>query len=121
MWLLFGDSKDTTHMHPMMKCRLLPKRGGLMGLLYYLIFGIIGAGIGVAEVFLLKRSLNAITLGYAQKAVIPMLIKIVIYAAAAAVSILFFSKYLIAMGIGFAPGMVVTVIIVFCVKMRKDG
>ena len=81
-----------------------------------MVSGAIALVFGIAEALLLKNMLFSVTSGNYSKAAVIMIVKLLLYGAAAILLVFLFSEYLISCVIGYAIGLPVTVTVWFIIN-----
>lgn len=84
------------------------------------VFAVLGAAVGILQVWLLSRLLPALTAKEYADAVLPLLLKTVVYAASFAVTALLFPDYLIPLGAGIGGGITVAAFVGAAVGIKKN-
>lgn len=81
-----------------------------------MVSGAIALVFGIAEALLLKNMLFSVTSGNYSKAAVIMIVKLLLYGAAAILLVFLFSECLISCVIGYAIGLPVTVTVWFIIN-----
>ena len=87
--------------------------------MFFLIAAVFAFIFGVLQAFLLKNTLFSFTEGNYQKAALCLIIKLILYGAAAIILVFLFSDYVIGCVIGYAAGLPAAVTVWFIINTLR--